>query len=1471
MNHKIFSKKRCCRTLIPILILLVSGLFYPLQVRSQTSVPSQLNFFIYPPNWNYPYEDIVGSCWLLSINGGEGSSLTGHLDVPSRYYGKDPSGDIMDLPVKVIWNLISDISSVHIPSSILIIGDNAFRGCTKLKSIVIPNTVKYIGSLAFRDCTSLSSVVISPENECTTAFSGCDIKKGAYPVGKREFVAEIEVPYPIDCIPDSAGLIYDSSSTAFYFAPWNREELDLPETVKTIGPKALAGCTKLKTLRVKSTTPPSVSDDTFDGAKIGSIEVPYGTKDVYINAPGWSDFAAIITEGVPDIPDIPVESISLNVSEVILKPNETTMLIATVAPENASDKTIGWESDNESVATVDGNGVVTAIGVGTASIKATCGSVYTTCNVTVEVVEEDKITLNISSAQLKVKETVKVVATVLPEASADKTIKWSSSDGSVATVDATGLVTGIDVGVATITASCGSAKAMCEIKVYGSLEVTADFTVDGIKYVIYAGSSEAKVDYNTTLNKVNIVIPDSVTYKGIDFPVTEINSSAFKDCKTISGSLKLGKNIRYIGGDAFSGCTGLTGSLEIPNSVTMIRSNAFYGCSGFDGALIIGESVANISESAFRGCSGFTSLTLGNSLKEIADYAFYLCSSLAGTLNIPDNVSFIGACAFQGTKFDYLVLPASSKRIQAQAFYCPLKVVECNAVVPPTAAGAFSGESYCKLYVPKESISDYKEASGWKNFYKISAIGEIAVERVTLNEENIELKVGNSFQLMATVYPDNANDKCVTWSSSDENVIKVDSDGKVTATGIGEAYVIANCNEVVAFCNITVIPADEINIELNETNIVLKETESFQLVATVVPEISESGLLKWASDNESVAIVDGNGLVTAVSAGTTVISVAYGGVSAICEVTVKPATITIIPFTYEGINYNIYKEEGTASVADNSNLVRKNLVIPDYIVYQNREYVVTEIEAEAFCKRDQRGYICDNTGLTGSLTIGNSVKKIGRYAFCHCNYLSGTLTIPNSVESIGDDAFNYCTGFTGSLTIPNSVTVLEYGAFNDCKGFDGSLTLSNSIEVIGYYAFSGCRGFTGSLVIPNSVKVIGTGAFDGCSGFRGTLTIPDSVIEIGGSAFSGCSGFTGDLNLPAALTYLGSYAFSGCSGFTGSLAIPNAVTEIGERVFYNCSGFTGTLTIPDAVTYIYSDAFYGCSGFEELHLHSQIVEYIMRNAFGYTQFKEIYCDAIVPLDIASDAFSDWDYKNSVLNVPVNGLKEYREAYGWRYFQNKKAIGELASGIILDKTEVSVFVDEIIRITANVEPDNAVDKSIEWESDNEAVATVSSDGTVTALSVGVANITATCGDVSATCVVTVKPVPASGLILDVDNMVLATGERKALTATIAPENTTDKTILWSSSDESVATVSEDGVVMGISFGNANITATCGDVSAICKVTVTETAGIVGLFGDENSDVEVYTIKGMKLDIHKAAELKTLTRGFYIINGKKVFVE
>ena len=140
------------------------------------------------------------------------------------------------------------------------------------------------------------------------------------------------------------------------------------------------------------------------------------------------------------------------------------------------------------------------------------------------------------------------------------------------------------------------------------------------------------------------------------------------------------------------------------------------------------------------------------------------------------------------------------------------------------------------------------------------------------------------------------------------------------------------------------------------------------------------------------------------------------------------------------------------------------------------------------------------------------------------------------------------------------------------------------------------------------------------------------------------------------------------------------------------------------------------------------------------------------------------------------------------------------------------------LTATVLPDDAMDKRVQWSSDNPAVATVDQNGRVEAVGVGKAKITATAGGYSAYCSVTCVIIPVAAVTLDKTSLSLAKGSSATLTATVAPRDATDKTVQWSSDNPSVATVDQNGQVTAVNAGSATITATVGDHSATCQVSV-----------------------------------------------------
>ncbi len=174
---------------------------------------------------------------------------------------------------------------------------------------------------------------------------------------------------------------------------------------------------------------------------------------------------------------------------------------------------------------------------------------------------------------------------------------------------------------------------------------------------------------------------------------------------------------------------------------------------------------------------------------------------------------------------------------------------------------------------------------------------------------------------------------------------------------------------------------------------------------------------------------------------------------------------------------------------------------------------------------------------------------------------------------------------------------------------------------------------------------------------------------------------------------------------------------------------------------------------------------------------------------------------------------------------KDESGVAVAEIKLNKSELNLVKGSSETLTATVLPENAKDKTVTWTTSDEKVATVDNTGKVTAVAAGTATITAKAGDVSATCTVNVtdSAVPVSSVTLDKETLELMAGGKSAqLTATIAPDNATDKSLVWESSDEKVATVDQTGLVTPVAEGTATITVKTkdGKQSDTCTVTVTK---------------------------------------------------
>ncbi|MCQ2182378.1 MAG: Ig-like domain-containing protein [Bacteroidales bacterium] len=183
-----------------------------------------------------------------------------------------------------------------------------------------------------------------------------------------------------------------------------------------------------------------------------------------------------------------------------------------------------------------------------------------------------------------------------------------------------------------------------------------------------------------------------------------------------------------------------------------------------------------------------------------------------------------------------------------------------------------------------------------------------------------------------------------------------------------------------------------------------------------------------------------------------------------------------------------------------------------------------------------------------------------------------------------------------------------------------------------------------------------------------------------------------------------------------------------------------------------------------------------------------------------------------------------------------------TGVTLNSTSLTLTEGESQTLSATVSPQDAANKKVIWSTSNASVASVDNGGKVTASAAGSATITVTTDDggKTATCVVTVKAavVPVTGVTLEPSTLEITVGDADVkLTATVAPDNATDKTVSWSSDKTDVATVDTEGSVHAVAPGTATITVTTtdGGKTATCKVTVLANidGALSGLFSVSNT--------------------------------------
>jgi hypothetical protein len=223
----------------------------------------------------------------------------------------------------------------------------------------------------------------------------------------------------------------------------------------------------LSTLQPDFTIPPGESAAFSVQFSPPNIELRTSTITITNNDPDQGDYS-ITLSGNGEV--IAVTDISLSKNSTSILISYTEQLDATILPSNATNKHVIWESDNESVASVGSNGLVTALTEGTVIIMVTSGDggFTDTCEVSTIPIDVSGVSLNTNTATITLGNTEQLIATVEPTDATDKLVSWESDNESVATVNSSGLISTVAPGTATITAITneGSYTDTCLVQVF---------------------------------------------------------------------------------------------------------------------------------------------------------------------------------------------------------------------------------------------------------------------------------------------------------------------------------------------------------------------------------------------------------------------------------------------------------------------------------------------------------------------------------------------------------------------------------------------------------------------------------------------------------------------------------------------------------------------------------------------------------------------------------------------------------------------------------------------------------------------------------------------------------------------------------------------------------------------------------------------------------------------------------------------
>lgn len=447
-------------------------------------------------------------------------------------------------------------------------------------------------------------------------------------------------------------------------------------------------------------------------------------------------------------------------------------------------------------------------------------------------------------------------------------------------------------------------------------------------------------------------------------------------------------------------------------------------------------------------------------------------------------------------------------------------------------------------------------------------------------------------------------------------------------------------------------------------------------------------------------------------------------------------------------------EEGTTEVAKylfEGCAGLEEIVIPDTVtVIEYRAFMdcvnlkqvafsanITEIENMAF-----KGCI-----KLENVQIPNETTKIGANVFQDCVSLKEA-TISDSVASIGNYTFSGCTSLE-KVHISNMQKSIPSYMFNECNSLS-EINLPETLTKIENNAFYNCDALT-ELNLPSQLQTIGNNVFYDCDALT-KVTMPSTVTTMGNYVFYHCDSLS-EVSLGTGLTSLPTYAFAQCPKLT-SIVLPYRMTKINDNAFNACTGLT-EITMPRGMASIGNQVFsypgkmtiYGIKGtYAETYANTNGITFVNREVnaekvdinqtelkIGKGDKKQIF------LTVTPSNFTDevvWKSGNPEIATVTEdgeikgvacGTANIKVTVGNASAACRVTVVQLVTSIRLNKNSAEMSAGDVLTLTANVYPSDAIDKRYCWSSSDPSVASVNEKGEVTALAKGEAQITATALD------------------------------------------------------------------------------------------------------------------------------------------------